>query len=165
MKKKPLLFVKKKIVNIWLSKKCIDCFNNKKPKKTLAHTLDSRLFEPIFIPLEKIDFLLIKTFFFQKIRFQYSCLFTLFKLFEQFLQKFNILSLGPQSLRKVHPIKVKLKIWQENVFFSYSNSRLFELNSYPSWRFYCILLPVRKILVLSLLFLLLFFGFFKQISI
>ena len=28
---------------------------------------------------------------FQKIRFQYSCLFTLFKLFEQFLQKFNIL--------------------------------------------------------------------------
>ena len=34
---------------------------------------------------ENIDFLRLKHFFLQKIRFQYSCLFTLFKLFEQFL--------------------------------------------------------------------------------
>ena len=40
---------------------------------------------------ENINFLRLKHFLLQKISFQYSCPFTLFKLFEQFLQKFNIL--------------------------------------------------------------------------
>ena len=68
-------------------------------------------------------------------------LFTLFTIFERLLCYTE--QTKPQLLRKSPSFKVKLKIWRENEFFSYSSSRLFELNSYPPWKFeqpgvYCI---------------------------
>ena len=58
---------------------------------------------------ENIDSLRLKHFFLQKMRFQYSCLFTLFKFFEC-LSGYT----EPQSLnyfKKVHLVKVKLKFF------------------------------------------------------
>ena len=64
----------------------------------------SQLFDFLLLGDRRVRTLIfmIKTLFLQKIRFQYSCLITLFKLFEKFLQKFNILlrSTTPQLLQK-----------------------------------------------------------------
>ena len=38
-------------------------------------------------------------------------------------------------LRKFHPIEVTFTIWQESEFFCYSNSRLFEVDSYSPCSF------------------------------